>query len=137
MFLQGCFLVTRTLAHSAQTLYDDALDTHGKVPIAAYLNNIVVTTANSSWRSGLRSSTTNLYVIPRLRTKFGERAFLLAGPHGTHYQPTFVPNLVKLTSRNCSKLTYLVLLILVDFCLFYFSCHVFNFVIICNALMFF
>ena len=46
----------------------------------ANLNNIIVTTANSSLRSGLRSSTTNHYVTPRLRTKFGERAFSHAGP---------------------------------------------------------
>ena len=45
-----------------------------------YLNAIVETVANSSSRSGLRSSTSNLYVTPRLRTKFGERAFSHAGP---------------------------------------------------------
>jgi len=57
-----------------------------------------------------------------------ERSRMLDLQHGTHYQPTFVPNLVKLISRNCSKLTYLALLIFIDFC-FYFLHHVFNFFI--------
>jgi hypothetical protein len=47
-----------------------------------YLNDIVETVASSSSRPGLRSSKTNTYayVTPRLRTKFGERAFSYAGP---------------------------------------------------------
>jgi len=44
-----------------------------------YLNDIVETVASSSSHSGLRSSTTNTYVTSRLRTKFGEQAFLQTG----------------------------------------------------------
>jgi len=52
-----------------------------KCPI--YLNDIVETVTSSSSCSGLRSSTSNTYVTPRLRTKFGERAFSHAGPGPT------------------------------------------------------
>jgi len=31
-------------------------------------------------RSDLRSSSTSVYLLPQLKTKFGERAFLHAGP---------------------------------------------------------
>jgi len=45
-----------------------------------YLNDIVETIASSSAHSDLWSATSNTYVTPRLRTKFGERAFSHAGP---------------------------------------------------------
>jgi len=35
----------------------------------------------STLRQGLRSAATSNYVEPRLRTKFGERAFSFAAPH--------------------------------------------------------
>ena len=56
-----------------------------------YLNNIVATIASSSSRSGLRSSTsTDLYVTPRLRTKLGERAFSFAGPAAWNALPVSI-----------------------------------------------
>ena len=39
-------------------------------------------------RQGLRSAATSNYVEPRLRTKFGERAFSFAGPHAWNQLPT-------------------------------------------------
>jgi len=64
--------------------------------------NIVETVASSSSRSGLRSSTTNTYVTPRLCTKFRERALTYAGPTvWKQYQLTSLPKLVKLCLMNC------------------------------------
>ena len=49
---------------------------------AAYLTETVQSVGASRSRSGLRSSSTSSmdYSLPRLRTKFGERAFSHAGP---------------------------------------------------------
>jgi len=47
----------------------------------SYISDIVQTTAASSRRQGLRSSTdTFSYTVPPTVTKFGERAFSVAGP---------------------------------------------------------
>ena len=48
----------------------------------AYLTETVQSVGASRSRSGLRSSSTSSmdYTLPRLRTKFGERAFSHAGP---------------------------------------------------------
>jgi hypothetical protein len=40
----------------------------------------VQATSARMWREGLRSAVTTNYVIPRLRTKFGERSFSCASP---------------------------------------------------------
>ena len=47
----------------------------------SYISDIVLTTAASSRRQGLRSSTDTLsYTVPPTVTKFGEQAFSVAGP---------------------------------------------------------
>jgi len=47
----------------------------------SYISDMVQTTAASSRRQGLRSSTdTFSYTVPLTVTKFGERAFSVAGP---------------------------------------------------------
>jgi hypothetical protein len=46
----------------------------------AYLIKRVQASSSRSTREGLRSAVTTNYVIRRLRTKFGERSFLFAGP---------------------------------------------------------
>ena len=51
---------------------------NGKCP--AYLSDIVQTVSASRPRLRLRSSSSTDYVLPRLRTKFGERAFSHSGP---------------------------------------------------------
>ena len=53
---------------------------YGRSP--AYLTETVQSVGASRSRSGLRSSSTSSmnYCLPRLRTKFGERAFSYAGP---------------------------------------------------------
>ena len=58
-----------TIMHSVHT---------GRCP--AYLADCVQTVASSSSHSGQRSATSSRFVSPRLRTKFGERAFSYAGP---------------------------------------------------------
>jgi len=44
-----------------------------------YLSDVVQSVATSSTREGLRSAATTDYATPRLRTRFGERAFSHAG----------------------------------------------------------
>jgi len=53
---------------------------YGRSP--TYLTQTVQSVSASRLRSGLRSSSTSAmdYSLPRLRTKFGERAFSHAGP---------------------------------------------------------
>ena len=46
----------------------------------AYLTNIVERAGAGRTRSGLRSTSSTDYTLPRLRTKFAERAFSYAGP---------------------------------------------------------
>ena len=50
----------------------------GRSPV--YLTECVQTVASGASRPGLRSADSSLYVTPRLRTRFGERAFSHAGP---------------------------------------------------------
>jgi len=58
---------------------------NGKCP--AYLSDIVQTVSASRPRLRLRSSSSTDYVLPRLRTKFGERAFSHAGPSAWNRLP--------------------------------------------------
>ena len=46
----------------------------------AYISNVVQSVATSTHRQGLRSSTCPTYVVPKTRTKLGERAFSVSGP---------------------------------------------------------
>ena len=55
----------------------------------AYLSNAVQSVAATSTR-GLRSATSTNYVTPRLRSKFGERAFSHAGPAAWNRLPETV-----------------------------------------------
>jgi hypothetical protein len=50
----------------------------------------VTTVAAQSHRPGLRSASTSNYVLPRLHTKFGERAFSYAGPRAWNSLPDSV-----------------------------------------------
>jgi hypothetical protein len=53
----------------------------------SYISETVQLVANHSSRSGLRSASTARYVMPRLRTVFGERAFSFAGPKAWNALP--------------------------------------------------
>jgi len=53
----------------------------------SYLSDIVQAVSASRPRLRLRSSSLTDYVLPRLRTKFGERAFSHAGPSAWNRLP--------------------------------------------------
>jgi len=64
-----------------QVLHPHAQHPHQKVSaLSGYLADIVQPTSSRAMRSGLRLSETDSYTTPRLRTKFGERAFSFSGP---------------------------------------------------------
>jgi len=58
---------------------------YGKCP--AYLNNIVSYVDCGRPRRGVRSSSSIDFSLPRLRTRFGERAFSYAGPSAWNALP--------------------------------------------------
>ena len=58
---------------------------NGRSPV--YLSDTTMRTSSLPGGSRLRSAETNQFDIPRTRTKFGERAFAVAGP-GTIFQTT-------------------------------------------------
>jgi hypothetical protein len=55
-----------------------------------YMRDLVSMTATTATRSGLRSATGLLYRKPRIRTKFGERAFSFSGPAAWNSLPTYL-----------------------------------------------
>lgn len=63
----------------------------GRCPV--YLTESVHTVASNAPRPGLRSANSSLYVTPRLRTKFGERAFSYAGPAAWNSLPVEIRDL--------------------------------------------
>ena len=52
------------------------------------------TVAASATRSGLRSAESTLYITPRLKSKFGERAFSHAGPVAWNSLPSELREIV-------------------------------------------
>ena len=50
----------------------------GKAP--AYVSELLQSATARTTRTGLRSASIGVFIIPRLRTVFGERAFSVAGP---------------------------------------------------------
>jgi hypothetical protein len=55
--------------------------------LPAYLNETLNSCQNTVRRPGLRSASTLDFTTPRLRSKFGERAFSFAGPHAWNSLP--------------------------------------------------
>jgi len=66
---------------------------NNKAPV--YLRELVLQTCEMASRSGLRSSASNSYVIPRTRTRFAEQAFSVAGPSAWNALPS------ELRTINC------------------------------------
>jgi len=67
----------------------------------AYLSDAVQSAASTSTREGLRSAATTNYVTPRLRSKFGQRAFSHASPTTPrNYSPSTDPNTFLETFKN-------------------------------------
>jgi len=56
----------------------------------AYLSDAVQSVAITSTREGLRSAETTNYATPRLRSKFGKRAFSHAGPAAWNQLPVAI-----------------------------------------------
>jgi len=55
-----------------------------------YMNELVSLTASSSTRPGLRSASGLTYRKPKIRTKFGERAFSFSGPAAWNSLPDYL-----------------------------------------------
>ena len=49
-------------------------------PVSEYINDIVAPVASNPGRKQLRSTARSDVIVPRCRTKFGSRAFSVAGP---------------------------------------------------------
>jgi len=57
----------------------------GRCP--SYISDTVQLVADHASRTGLRSGSTSLYILPRLRNIFGERAFSFSGPKAWNSLP--------------------------------------------------
>jgi hypothetical protein len=53
----------------------------------SYLSNLVTATADLPSRQALRSASSKRYEVPRMKLKFGERAFSFAGPSAWNSLP--------------------------------------------------
>jgi len=68
----------------------------GRCPL--YLGDVLRLVSSSSGRSCLKSATTAQWVKPKLRTVFGERAFLFAGPKAWNDLPSRFHNVTSTAS---------------------------------------
>jgi len=57
-------------------------------------NNMIQSVANSTHRHGLRSSMCLTFVVPRTRTRLGERAFSVSGPVVWNTLPATIRNTI-------------------------------------------
>ena len=57
----------------------------GRCP--SYISETVQLVADNAGRAGFRSASTSRYILPRLRTVFGERAFSFSGPKAWNALP--------------------------------------------------
>ena len=79
-------LATSPLQNNLQAVHSDVQ--HPSREVSRYLRDIMQPTIARATRSGLRShSDTTSYFTPRLRTKFGERAFSFSGPAARNSLP--------------------------------------------------
>ena len=72
----------------------------------AYIVDITTPISSLHGHSMLHSATTNQYDIPRTRTKFGDRAFLVAGPHEWNNHPINNRNIREVSSFKRAIKTY-------------------------------
>jgi len=68
-----------------------------------YISNMVQSVANYTLRQGLRSSTCPTFVVPRTRTKLGERAFSVCGPVVWNALPAAISNTIPSTDSKLFK----------------------------------
>ena len=100
-----CFttsLVTSTLPDPVQTVSVNVLSLSAAMHLV-YISNMVQSVANSTYRQGLRSSTCPTFVVPRTRTKLGERAFSVSGHVAWNVLQATIRNTTdsKLFKRGC------------------------------------
>jgi len=94
---------------------------HGLSP--AYHSEQVNTVAAQTLRRGLRSASTTNYTIPRLLTKFGERALSYAGPTAWNSWPHELRAARTQNSFKRRLKTHLLTLLLVASFWFYWQCN--------------
>ena len=64
---------------------------HNKSP--AYISDVTLPVSRDLSRSRLRSADTTDFIVPRTRTKFGERAFCVSGPTIWYSLPESLPSI--------------------------------------------
>ena len=72
-----------------------------------YISRLLASTARIPSRSGLRSSTSNHYEIPKARPKFGERALSVAGPTAWNNLPEEITDNREIVTFKSKLKTYL------------------------------
>ena len=72
-----------------------------------YLAGVVQATAAGPHRYGLRSVDSSDFILPRLRTKFGERSFSYAGPAAWNRLPEDIRSTTNIESFKKALKTYL------------------------------
>jgi hypothetical protein len=75
--------------------------------LPGYLIDSLDSCQNSVRRPGLRSASSSNFVIPRLRTNFGQRAFSFAGPHAWNSLPEYLRSAPNINSFRRQLETYL------------------------------
>jgi len=78
--LDGAALAADALSYRLQTVHDHVRNTHWQMPGASLRHHPYVQKRKNTYCPAIGFQHQVLYVTPRLRTKFGERAFLHAGP---------------------------------------------------------
>ena len=77
-----------------------------------YLSDYVSTVSAASGRYRLRSTGSEAYILPRTRTRFGERGFFYSvQPPGTLFHPTFMILLIPVHFENDSRMYFLIVLL--------------------------
>ena len=73
-----------------------------------YLSDCVSTVSAASGRYRLRSIGSEAYILPRARTRFGERGIFY---RLEHYHPTFMILLIPVHFENDSRMYFLIVLL--------------------------
>ena len=78
---------------------------NGQCP--SYIVELVTPISTVPGCSGLRSSAAGLYIVPRTRTKFGDRAFSVAGPREWNALPAAVRDIAERSAFRRALTTHL------------------------------
>jgi len=89
-----------------------------------YLSDCISTVSAASGRYWLRSAGSAFYVLPRTRTRFGERGFFYSGPAAWNTLLSDLHNITDTsTFRNDSRAYFLIELV-TDYCWCSWMCHI-------------